>query len=358
MNRKTQIILALLASTVLVGCNEQAPAPKEPRPIRSVVAKAEMIGETLAQTGEIRPRYETPLGFRIGGELRSRIDTGSLVKTGDVLATIDSVPARNDVVSATAEVEVAQSAFALAEQTTQRVQELYSRSVATRVQVQDAEANLRTARARLDLARSTLAKASDTLTYTELKAPHAGAVAQTAANIGQTVGAGQTVLTLVSADQREAVFDVPERLISSDVGDPLVEVSLISDPAIKALGKVREVAPASDASTRTFRVRVALEGGGGTMPLGAAVIGRISLAARQLHALPSSALTRSGDSPAVLVFDREARVLRARPVTVERYEGERVLIAKGLADGDIVATAGLNKLRDGETVVLEQGEAK
>lgn len=290
-------IAVLLAGSLLAGCNESEPAAKAPRPVRSVVAQAQALGELIAQTGEIRARYETPLGFRIAGELRSRIDVGRSVKAGDIVATIDPVPARNEVRSATAEVDVAQAALALAEQTAERIQELFSRTVATRVQVQDAEANLRTTRARLDLARSNLAKATEALGYTELKAPYDGAAASTAANAGQNVGAGQTVLTLVSADQRGAVFDVPERLISdSSLGNPVVEIGLISDPSIRASGKVREVAPVSDPSTRAFRVRVALERGAEAMPLGAAVVGQISLADKRLYLLPASALTRLGRS--------------------------------------------------------------
>lgn len=352
-------LVVLAMSTILAACEAPAPDAKAPRPIRSVVVQAERIGESIVQTGEIRPRHETPLGFRIAGELRSRLDVGRAVATGDVVATIDAIPARNEVLSSTAEVEVAEAALALADQTAQRVQELFGRAVASRVQVQDAEANLRTARARLDVARANLAKAKETLRYAELRAPHAGTVASTAANSGQTVAAGQTVLTLVSTDEREAVFDVPERLVSgSDVGDPTVEVSLISNPSVTARGKIREVAPASDATTRTFRVRIALDTGSQAMPLGSAVVGRIVLDESKLHALPASALTRSGEAPAVLVFDTSAGVLRARPVTVARYDGERILISAGLKDGDIVAIAGVSKLRDGEKVTLDQETAR
>ena len=352
--------LAILATSILLAaCQAPEPEAKAPRPIRAVVVKAERLGESIVQTGEIRPRYETPLGFRTAGELRSRLDVGRAVATGDIVATIDAIPARNDVLSSTAEVEVAEAALALAEQTAQRVQDLFSRAVASRVQVQDAEANLRTTRARLDVARANLAKANETLRYAELRAPHAGTIASTAANMGQTVAAGQTVLILVSTNEREAVFDVPERLISgNDVGDPIVEVSLISNPSMTARGKVREIAPASDATTRTFRVRIALDAGSQAMPLGAAVVGRIVLDESTLHALPATALTRSGEKPAVLVFDQSANILRAQAVTVARYDGERILISAGLRDGDVVAVAGVSKLRDGEKVTLDQESAR
>ncbi len=171
MRKAPSIVILMSASLLLAGCEAPPPEAKAVRPVRTVVAKAEAIGEVITQTGEIRARFETPLGFRIPGELQSRLDVGRTVAAGEVIAVIDSIPARNDVLSSAAEVEVAEAAVALAEQTVQRVQDLFSRSVATRVQVLDAEANLRTTRARLDLARTNRAKATETLSYTELRAP-------------------------------------------------------------------------------------------------------------------------------------------------------------------------------------------
>lgn len=359
MRAEIRILAILLAATALAGCKDETQAEKAPRPIRSVVAHAQVIGETISQTGEIRPRHETPLGFRIGGELRTRLETGQVVKAGQVVATIDDVPARNDLLSAQAEVEVAEAGAGQAEQAAQRAQDLFARAVASRVQVQDTETALRTARARVELARASLAKAKDQLSYTELRAPHDGVVATTSANAGQALQAGQTVLTLVSDTERDAVFDVPERIVREPrVADRPIEVSLISDPSVHVTGKVREVAPASDSGTRTFRVKVALDDKATVMPLGAAVDGRVTLDGKSVFPLPASALTREGDTPAVFIFDPASKTLHLRPVTVARYDGAQIVIADGLTDGDIVASAGVSRLRDGERVLQDQGEGK
>lgn len=357
--RARGLTLALIPVLLLTACGEAEQGSKTSRPIRSTVVRGQNVAEIISQTGEIRPRFETPLSFRLSGELRSRLDVGQSVSAGDVVALMDSVPARNDVVSATAEVEVARAALMHAEQNAQRVQDLYSRAVATRVQMQDAEANLRTARARHDLANSNLAKANENVTYTELKAPHDGVISSTSANAGQTVSAGQVMVTLVSSNMREAVFDVPESLIRNDeIGDPSIEVSLISTPSVKVSGKVREIAPTSDTSTRTYRVKVALERGAEVMPFGAAVIGRVVGADRHLYPLPASSLTRKGEAPAVLVYDAATKSLKIRPVTVERYEAERIIVSKGVNEGDVVAIAGVSKLRDGEAVTLDEGTGR
>lgn len=351
----TKLAFAIIPAFLLAACGEAEQSAKPARPIRSIVVHGQNIAETISQTGEIRPRFETPLSFRLSGELRSRRNVGEHVAAGEIVALLDSVPARNDLASANAEADVTRSALLHAEQNAQRIQELYLRAVATRVQMQDAEASLRTARARHEAANSNVAKANESLTYTELKAPHDGIVAATSANAGQAVSAGQAVLSLVSSNQREAVFDVPESLIrTDDLGDPIVEVSLISSPSVRITGKVREIAPTSDASTRTYRVRVALEQGADVMPFGAAVVGRISGAARHLFPLPAAALTRAGDRPAVFVYNPKTRSLSVRHVKVERYEGERIIVEKGIQDGDIVAIAGVSKLRDGQAATLDE----
>ncbi|MER8387000.1 hypothetical protein NKH14_16025 [Mesorhizobium sp. M1380] len=119
---------------------------------------------------------------------------------------------------------------------------------------------------------------------------------------------------------------------------------------------MREITPAADASTRTFRVKVALDGASNEMPFGSAVLGKIVLSPKKLFQLPASALTNDGGASAVFVYDRATGKLQYRKVHLERFDDNDLLISAGLSNGDIVATAGVSKLRDGEVVTLE-GEA-
>jgi multidrug efflux pump subunit AcrA (membrane-fusion protein) len=73
--------------------------------------------------------------------------------------------------------------------------------------------------------------------------------------------------------------------------------------------------------------------------------------------LPGSALFDKQGTPAVWVFDPAKSQVKLHPVQVARYEAERVVVSDGLAKGDIVVTAGVNRLREGQAVKLIEGTA-
>jgi RND family efflux transporter MFP subunit len=349
------ILLAAIVALVS-GCSEEPAEVKAIRPIKSAVVQVRSIGETVSQTGEVRSRYETPMSFRLDGLLTFRLDNGAVVKKGDILATIDKVPSRNNVLTARAELATTESALELARLTAERNRELFKKNAISRAQLQEAKANLRTAEARFEAAATALSTAEETLTYTEIKAPRDGVISNVGAAVGQVVQVGQQVVTLISDRDRDAVFDVPEGLLNRGEGVSDVKISLISDPSVTSEGKVREVTPSADPVTRTFRVKVTLDEQGRRMPFGAAVIGAIVLSPKKLVELPSASLTNNKGAPAVFVFDKETGKLAYRAVTVERYDDNAIYVSSGLKDGEIVATAGVSKLRDGEVVKLGSGE--
>ncbi|WP_429932024.1 efflux RND transporter periplasmic adaptor subunit [Agrobacterium vitis] len=342
-------------AVLLSACSNEASTQKTPRAIKAVTVKSELVGEVFRQTGEIRPRYEAPMSFRIDGLVAFRVETGSSVKKGDVLATVEKTPALINVASASAQVDEAKSDLALADLTAARNWELIGKNAVSRAQVQQSDANLQAAKSKLEVAAATLASAQQNLSYTDLKAGRDGVVSGVSINVGQVVTTGQTVLTLSSDTELDAVFDVPEQMLIENLNESDVEVSLLSNPTLTAKGKVREVTPSADAATRTYRVKVTLDGALGSAPLGAAVAGKVTLSPKRLFKVPASALTSRGQDQAVFVYLPETRTLQVRSVKIERYGENDMLISEGLADGDIVATAGVSKLRDGEAVTVEKG---
>ncbi|NEI03061.1 efflux RND transporter periplasmic adaptor subunit [Rhizobium leguminosarum] len=341
---------------LLSACSDETVPPKTPRAVRVVTVKSEFLGETFSQTGEIRPRYEVPMSFRINGQLAFRIDNGSTVKEGDTLATLEKTPSRISVVSATAQVDEAKSEVHLTEVTAARNWELFAKNAISRAQVEQSDATLHAAKSKLEVANAALASAQQTLSYTDLKAGRNGIVSGVSANVGQVASAGQTILTLSSNTELDAVFDIPEQLWSNNLYDTEVEVCLISNPAFVAKGKVREVTPSADAATRTYRVKVSLESAMDGIPMGAAVTGKVILSPKRLFQVPASALTGLGKDQTVFVYAPETKTLMARIVKIERYAENDMFISEGLVDGEIVATAGVSKLRDGEPVTIEKGD--
>jgi RND family efflux transporter MFP subunit len=160
------------------------------------------------------------------------------------------------------------------------------------------------------------------------------------------------IVQLAREGGRDAVFDVPARVIQGAPYDPVVVVTLASDPSVRASGRVREVAPQADPVTRTFRVRVGLDNPPEVMRLGSTVTGSISIEGAAGVSIPASALTRAQGQPAVWIVDPTASTVSLHPIDVERFDLARVIVAQGLEPGDVIVTAGVQALRPGEKVRL------
>ena len=117
---------------------------------------------------------------------------------------------------------------------------------------------------------------------------------------------------------------------------------------------MREVSPVADAVTRTYTVKVTLKNPPSQIRFGMSVGGRLKSDPTLAVALPLSALFEKAGAPAVWVFDQQSSSVTLRPITVARYEANTVVVAGGLAKGDIVVTAGVNTLRDGQKVRLAE----
>ena len=107
--RSCILLLTLLA--VLVGCKPED-APTALRLVRALVVDPKSIGEDRHAIGEVKPRYESDLSFRVAGKVLSRlVDVGASVKQGDTLATLDTQDYQNRLRSAEAEVSSAEAAL-------------------------------------------------------------------------------------------------------------------------------------------------------------------------------------------------------------------------------------------------------
>jgi RND family efflux transporter MFP subunit len=151
---------------------------------------------------------------------------------------------------------------------------------------------------------------------------------------------------------RDAVFDVPEQAIRKGPSDPLVHLVLTNDPTVRATGRVREVSPQADPTTRTWQVKVGIIDPPQAMALGSTVTGSIKLDAPTGVEVPPSALTEADGHSAVWVVDPQSQTVSLRSVNVSRYDPASVVIAQGLEPGDVVVTAGVQVLRPGQKVRL------
>lgn len=353
--------LAALSITTLVtslgGCDHEAARMSEPRPVRATIVSSKPVADERLAVGEVKPRQESELGFRVSGKVVSRAAAaGDTIREGDVVARLDPQDYENKVRTAQADVMAAAAVLAEAQANEARQRKLLAKGVTTRVNYDAARKGLLSAEAALQSAKIALAMAKDQLAYTELKAEFDGVVTATGAEAGQVVNTGQMIVKLAPASQRDAVFAIAEATLQDHFFEQgaVVELSLLSNPAVTAKGTVREVAPLADPATRTFQVKVTIHDPPREMLFGAAVNGRVTAKPSPGIELPTGAIYDSAGQPAVWLYRPASHSVTLRPVTVAQYETDRVIVARGVATGDVVVTAGVNRLREGEKVKLAE----
>jgi RND family efflux transporter MFP subunit len=346
-------VSALFLLLALPACQKEEKAASQAiRPVRTVTVALQEGGENVSLTGEIQPRYQADLGFRVNGKILERpVDVGTQVKKGDLLARLDPQQYRQDFEVAKAEVAAAEAEVTRSQAQEYRQRELLKNGNTTRVQYDQALKTFKTAQAQLDSAQARQVQASENLGYTELKADNNGVITAIGADAGQVVSAGQMVVRLAQPGEREGVFNIGEGVFKTRPKDPTVTVHLVSNPEIETAGKVRYVSPQADPATRTYTVRVSLPDAPPQMRLGANVVGTVTLDQGQTVSIPGSALFQKDGKPAVWLVEKDSTV-QLKPITVQRYQGDSVVVGDGLAPGDVVVTAGVQKLLPGQKVAL------
>jgi len=354
------LMLALLVP--LAGCGDHGANGPEVKSVRTVTVDPKPLEDDRRAVGEVKPRYESELAFLVSGKVIQRtIDIGAAVRKGDILARLDDTDYRNRLKQAEADYIAAEAVLVEAKAAEERQRKLLDSGITTRAIYDTALKNLRSAQAKLDQAGSAENLAKDQLAYAELHAEFDGVVTAVGVEAGQVVSSGRMVVRVARSEDKDAVFSLAESAfdVKKPNTPPEIAVLLLSNPGVTADGVVREISPIADPTTRTFQVKVTLNNPPEQMRFGGSVVGRVKTSSRPVVVLPGSALFDKGGQPAVWVVDAARSVVGLKPITVARYETDRVVVSEGLAKGDVVVTAGVNRLRENQKVkVAQEGGAQ
>src|SRR5258706_7363462 len=345
-------VIAGSVALMLSACRKQK-ARTEARLVRAIVVHHNTQGEPVTLTGQVRAAIQANLSFRLGGRLIERsVNVGDSVHAGQLIAKLDPQNQQNALVSAQAALAAANGQLVQARTAFGRQRTLIAEEATSRAQYDQALQVYQTAQSQVASAGAQLRIVKDQLSYDDLSADSDGIVVAKGAELGEVVQSGQMIVQLAHQGAMDAVFDVPAVLIRTSPRDPKVEVALADDPTVRIIGHVRQVAPQADPATRTFEVKVGLVNPPSTMRLGVTVTGQIHLEAIPGFDVPASALTAAQGHPAVWIVNRATHRVALRGVQVARYDPNNVLITRGLINGDIVVTAGVQALYPDQQVRL------
>lgn len=284
LRRCTAVVVMVVQSLAVSGVLAQG------MPATNVTVdqvRSEKLVRRRAVTGEIRSRLTSALASQVEGLLvELGVDEGDVVEKGEVIARLDDTRARIAVDRASAELDFAEAVISQrqverdnAQRDLDRIEELDRLGSAGASQLDEArtlvasrQALLAQAQADLATARGDLALAQRELDDMTIEAPFAGRVVSKSSEIGQWVGVGDDIVTIVSLDLLEARIDIPEDIYPAvdsamrehgEIELRLPALGLGSGQEI--YGHVISILPAADSLSRLFPVRIAVENGGGAL---------------------------------------------------------------------------------------------
>lgn len=387
----------LIASVLLVisGCKSgeaNRERPVEPaRVVRTVKAEASVVADSLVVTGELAAEESASVGVKVPGRLELlRVDLGSRVKRGELIARIEqrdyklrlqqaeaalrqarvrlglAPDAERDVVEpeSTGVVRQARALLDEAKANRDRSHALLQQGLLSQASYDSVEAAYKVALSRYQDAveevnnrlavlaerRAQVEIAAQQLADTSLYAPFDGVVQERRAGLGEFLAAGAPVVTVVKIDPLRLRVEVPERSASRVRVGQKVAVSVEGDPTSYA-GRISRISPVITPQSRVLVVEAEVANNDGKLRPGSFARAEITTSEqKQVVSVPASALvTFAGIEKVIVVKDGKAV---EQGVSAGRKMGDRVQILSGLEPGSEVVVEPGN-LQQGQAVTVD-----
>lgn len=337
---------------LLSGCSKHVEKSEDIRPVRAIQLVAGSAELETEFSGEIKPRIESHLSFRVPGKIISRkVDAGMQVRRGQVLMQLDPLDLQLAQAQANAGLKAAETNRDLAKAEYQRYQDLREKNFVSQAVLDTKISAFKAAQAGLDQASAAYKGQSNQAGYASLVSDVDGVVTSVDAEIGQVVVPGTPVVRVAASGEKEVVIGLPEDKVEILRRMDDVQVRLWAGPQIAFPGKIREISPMADPATRTYLTRVSIPNAPAEVKLGmtAYVQFRSKTPATSIR-VPLTALFQEKGVTAVWIIEKG--VVKLVPVTIGAASANDFFITAGVSAGQMVATAGVNQLKPGQKVKI------
>ena len=363
MTIRTSVASIATIGVLLSGCQpSEAPPPPEPviRPVR--YQRVFMIGGARERifSGTARAGAEITMSFKIPGTVQEvAVEVGDRVSAGQLIARLDPRDYElqvEDVEASLAQAR-AQARNALAD--LERVRGLYENNNVSRDDMDAAltaaesmEATVRSIDKRLELAELQLS-------YCELLSGVDGAIAEVAVEVNENINTGWAVVVINSGATPEVEVAVPESLISQVRDGSRVTVRFDALPEASFSAIVTEVGVSPTRSATTFPVVARLTRDDARILPGMAVEASFLFGAGdaiERIVVPAQAVAEDGEGNYVYIVEDQGAGLgqvHRTSVRVGELVSEGLEVLEGLREGELVVTAGVNRIGDGQSVRIQ-----
>ena len=320
-----------------------------PEPVTTAVARKETWESLLTAVGSLEAVQGVIVTAELSGKVeRIGFEPGTKVKTGELLV-------QQDISAENAQLRAAEANLALAKIELERKSKLLAQKTISRSEYDNAEAQFKQAAAQADTIRAAIKKKT-------IRAPFDGRLGIRLVNVGQVLKEGDAIVSLQLIDPIFVNFSLPQQQLAQVTAGLTVQVTTDALPGQVVDGKITAINPQVDTATRNIQMQATVANPEERLRPGMFVNVAVVLPARKdVLAIPATAVLYAPYSDSVFVVEEKkeekngqpGQVVRQKFVRLGEKKGDYVAVVSGLEEGDTVVTTGVFKLRNGQSVVVD-----
>lgn len=320
-----------------------------PEIVTATQVQAEAWESTLTAVGSLDAVQGVTLTAEISGKVtRLAFEAGEHVAAGDLLV-------QQDISVENAQLRAAEATARLARINFERSGTLLPNKAISQSDYDNSQARLSEALAQIDNIRALIAKKT-------IHAPFAGRLGIRQINLGQIINDGQAIVTLQSLDPVFVNFELPQHQLAQVRTGLEIRVAADALPGRTLNGKITAIAPEVDAATRNIRVQALLANPDELLRAGMFVSLTLVLPqADKVLTIPATAVLYAPYSDSVFVIEEkknaagtaDGQVVRQQFVSLGDKRGDFIVVKSGLSAGETIVSTGAFKLRNGQSVMVD-----
>jgi RND family efflux transporter MFP subunit len=358
------IALAAGAAVVILGVISRVHADQDVRQwtraqqtptVALVQAKADAAPTNLTLPAQLQAYESAGIRPRVSGYLKDwKVDIGSVVKKGQLLAEVDTPDLDQQLAQARADLATAKANQALSKSTEARWKNLLAKDAVSQQEYDEKAGDLAAKTSVVQAAEANVGRLMATSAFKRIVAPFDGVVTTRNTDIGQLVTAGsaaeQPLFTVSQVDKLRVYVQVPQSYVAQIHSGMTAKLIAPERPNETFTATVVADAQAIQQQTGTLLVQMQIDNRAGKLKAGGYVQASLALASSaKVARIPASALINDEHGVHVATVGPDGTVVM-RPVTVARDLGQSIDIAAGLVPGDKVIDSPPDNLNAGDKV--------
>ena len=326
----------------------------------------------LTASGYLVARKQSVVSSKIQGRIASlRVEEGSVVKEGEILATLDNADVLAAIAKAKADIEYAKADLAEAQRQERLQENLWHNKVVSQDALDASKSKVNLAEAAIEQDKANLQVQEAYLDFTTIRAPFAGIVVKKMTEVGESVApippgvnistSSGAIVAIADMNSLEAEVDVNESNVGQLGPNQPADIQVQAIPNHTYKGVLRQVIPTADRTKATVTVKVSiLDKDKYLRPEMSCNVTFLEpqkktqsadAASQRIITVPKDAVvTRDGKA---MVFMIEAKKAQAVPILTGADLHGQVIVKQGLSGGETIVNNPPQKLKDGDVVKVK-----